>query len=125
MEKYEKSMLEKAYVRIMLDDDTYSSGFARLMPHTPEDDIEDEVSLNKTHDSTDMRMKESPQKSRRNPEMKYMKLVWDQPFFIKIGDQKDLSTTSVYMMICFNTQSEISFIDKMLSDVSNLTFNYT
>ena len=102
VDKYEKQMLEKAYVRIMLDDDTYSSGFAKLLPHTPEDDLEDEPSMNRTHDSTDMK-KESPMKTRRNPETKYLKLVWDQPFFIKIGDQKDLSKTSVYMMICFNT----------------------
>ena len=102
VDKYEKQMLEKAYVRIMLDDDTYSSGFAKLLPHTPEDDLEDEPSMNRTHDSTDMK-KESPMKTRRNQETKYLKLVWDQPFFIKIGDQKDLSKTSVYMMICFNT----------------------
>ena len=88
-DKFDKHILEKAYVRIMLDDDTYSSGFAKLMPHTPEDDLEEEVSMNRTHDSTGPK-DESPQKSRRNPETKYMKLVWDQPFFIKIGDQKDL-----------------------------------
>ena len=29
-EKYEKDLLEKAYVRIMLDDDTYTSGFAKV-----------------------------------------------------------------------------------------------
>ena len=29
-DKYEKDLLEKAYVRIMLDDDTYKSGFAKV-----------------------------------------------------------------------------------------------
>ena len=50
-EKYEKELLEKAYVRIMLDDDTYTSGFAKVLPHTDEDDVE-EVSLNITSDSS-------------------------------------------------------------------------
>ena len=40
-DKFEKDLLEKAYVRIMLDDDTYSTGFAKVMPHTAEDDIEE------------------------------------------------------------------------------------
>ena len=34
----------------MLDDDTYSTGFAKVMPHTAEDDIE-ESQVNDTNDS--------------------------------------------------------------------------
>ena len=29
-DRYEKELLEKCYVRIMLDDDTYTSGFAKV-----------------------------------------------------------------------------------------------
>ena len=119
-EKYDKELLEKAYVRIMLDDDTYTTGFAKVIPHSAEDDVE-ESQVNDTNDSgNDAKEGKSPQlKRQRSVTTNYMKLVWDQPFFIKIGDQRDLASTSVYMMLCFNTQTEISFIDKMLSDVSS------
>ena len=49
-EKYEKEVMEKAYVRIMLDDDTYTSSFAKVQVHNPEDDLDDSE-LNQTNDS--------------------------------------------------------------------------
>ena len=49
-EKYDRDLLEKAYVRIMLEDDTYTTGFAKVLPHSAEDDQE-ESPVNDTVDS--------------------------------------------------------------------------
>ena len=44
------------------------------------------------------------------------KLKWDSPLYVKIGGQRDIENTLVYLMICLNTESEISFIDQMLAN---------
>ena len=96
----------------MLEDDTYTTGFAKVLAHSAEDDQEENPVNDANESSNELKETRSPQlKRQRNSTSNYLKLVWNQSFFIKIGDHRDISSTSVYMMVCFNTQAEISFID--------------
>lgn len=128
-------MLKRAYVRILLDDDTYTTTFPRvsLMDLTESDDqIDDSEEEEENEDiSQDEQQNRSAanqdnnEKSASLPRQKrhpkapsdYLKLVWDQQIFVKLGPaQRDLTETSIYIMLCVNTEDEISFIDKMLAN---------
>jgi len=50
-------------------------------------------------------------------------LEWQDAIFLPLK-QRDLSETSIFVMVCINTEAEISFIDTMLANVKNYPFDY-
>lgn len=48
-------------------------------------------------------------------------LTWNDSIYLPLK-QRNLEETSVYVMVCVNTESEISFLDTMIANVSNLFF---
>ena len=98
-------MLQKAYVRILLDDDTFTTKFATLSP-----DGEGTLAT-----------------------CPFFRLDWHEeyseseamaPIHVPIGNKRDLNLTSVFMLLCMNMESEISFIDPMMANFEIKTNEY-
>eukprot|EP00347_Sterkiella_histriomuscorum_P001758 403370798 len=78
---YSREELSKCYIRILLDDDNYNTGFGRI--------IESESGS--------------------------IDIEWDEQIFVKVGNDKDVENCQIYIIVCINTESEISYLDKMIS----------
>jgi hypothetical protein len=50
-------------------------------------------------------------------------LEWQDAIFLPLK-QRDFSETSIFVMVCINTEAEISFIDTMLANVKNYPLAY-
>ena len=82
--KYNDELLSKAYVRVLMEDDTFVTGFGEKVVDGDTIDI-----------------------------------VWNKPLYFKINNpSRDPTQYQVFLMICLNSESEISFIDKMIGNVS-------
>jgi hypothetical protein len=75
--KYSNHLLDKAYVRVLLEDDTFVTDFGT-----------------KTLDGDTI------------------EITWNKPLYFKLSNpQRDPSHYQIFLMICLNTEQEISFID--------------
>ena len=109
-DKYEMKSLHSAYVRILLDDDTFTTKFATLSP-----DGEGTIDT-----------------------CQFFRLDWYQddedvgsssvgdmaPIHVPIGNKRDIAATSVFLILCLNTQEEISFLDPMIANFEIKTHEY-
>jgi hypothetical protein len=82
--KYSDELLDKAYVRVLLEDDTFVTGFGS-----------------------------------RVAEGDSVEIVWNKPVYLKLTNpSKPLASYMLYLMVCLNSEDEISFIDQMIGNVS-------
>lgn len=48
-------------------------------------------------------------------------IEWEEQIFVKVGNDRDVSNCQIYIIISINTESEISYLDKMIATVSILS----
>lgn len=44
-------------------------------------------------------------------------LEWEDTLYVAVGGERDLENTQVYLIICVNTEPEISYLDRMIATV--------
>ncbi|CDW89014.1 UNKNOWN [Stylonychia lemnae] len=88
---YERDELDKCYIRILLDDDNYNTGFGKVS-------LQDNGLLD---------------------------IEWEESIYVKVGNDKDVASTQIYIIICINNEKEISYLDKMISTYEMNLIDYS
>lgn len=84
--KYSNNLLDKAYVRVLLEDDTFVTDFGA-----------------------------------KSIDGDTIEITWNKPLYFKLSNpSRDPSNYQIFLMICLNTETEISFIDLMIGNVSQI-----